>query len=38
MLVGLTGDLELASPYSYFAVVYLRQRRKILADYGVQVE
>jgi len=30
--------LDCASPYSYFAFVYLRRRRKVLAEYGVQVE
>lgn len=30
--------LDCASPYSYFAIVYLRKQRQALADYGIEVE
>jgi hypothetical protein len=36
---GRAPDLHLlASPYSYFALVYLRRNRELLKQYGVEVE
>jgi 2-hydroxychromene-2-carboxylate isomerase len=31
-------DTFLASPYSYFALTYLRKQRELLKQYGVEVE